>query len=256
MLEQLYFEYYDTVDSTNVRIKERARGGAGEGLVISANRQTAGRGRIGRKWDSPKDESIATSMLLYQHQVPVSAVPSITLICGLAVRSALEELYGLECRIKWPNDIVCNGRKLCGILVEYEKLSNGLSYLVPGIGINVHQRSFPGELEDKATSIDLEMADRVSARIRRKDIVEAVWRSFLSYYNKFLKNNDLGDLVEEYERNLVNLGRRVRIERADDSYEAYAKGISRNGGLIVCVDGEEREIKNHEVSVRGLYGYV
>ncbi|MCR4600492.1 MAG: biotin--[acetyl-CoA-carboxylase] ligase [Clostridia bacterium] len=256
MLEQLLFEYYDTVDSTNERVKKRARDGAEEGLVISANRQTEGRGRTGRKWESPKDESVATSMLLYQHQIPTGAVPSITLICGLAVRSALKKLYGLECQIKWPNDIVCNGRKLCGILVEYEKLSNGKSYLIPGIGINVHQKSFSGELEDKATSIDLEMADLGRIRVCRKDIVEAVWSSFLFYFDKFLKNNDLSDLVEEYERDLVNIGRRVRIEGEDDSYEAYAKGISENGGLIVCVDGEEREIKNYEVSVRGLYGYV
>lgn len=256
MLERLYYEFYDSLDSTNERIKMRAKAGAKEGLVISANRQTEGRGRIGRKWESPKDKCVATSMLLHQNEVPFEAIPSLTIICGLAVRNVLAQMFGLNCMIKWPNDIVINGKKLCGILVEHERLGNGLSYIVIGIGINVHQKLFADDLVEKATSIDMEMKDTNEIHVHRKEIVEAIWEKFLVYYNQFIRSYSIAFLKKEYEKYLVNIGKCVRIESAGNSYEAIANGISDFGGLIVTVDGEKKEIRNYEVSVRGLYGYI
>ncbi|MCR5212805.1 MAG: biotin--[acetyl-CoA-carboxylase] ligase [Eubacterium sp.] len=256
MFDKLCYEYYESLDSTNERIKERARNGAEEGLVISADRQTAGRGRIGRKWQSPQGECVATSMLIYQNDIPLDSIPSITVLCGLAVRSALSQLYGMECLIKWPNDIILNGKKICGILVEYETLSNGLSFLVVGIGVNVHQKSFSDDLADKATSIDMELLDTTIRPVHRREIVEVIWTSFMTYYKEFILYNNLSIFKEEYEKHLVNIGNRVRIERAEASYDAIARGISDSGGLIIYVNGEEQEIRNYEVSVRGLYGYV
>lgn len=256
MLEKIEYEYYESVDSTNERIKERARQGAKEGLTISAMQQTAGRGRIGRKWESPPNECVATSMLLYQGDIPRAAIPSITILCGLAVRSALHKLYGLECQIKWPNDIVVHGKKLCGILVEYETLSNGESYLILGIGVNVHQHFFLEEIADKATSVELEVDKKYEKHIHRKEIVEEIWKSFLEYFNQFVVYYNLCCFKEEYEKYLVNKGERVRIENPHNTYEAIALGISGSGGLLVEINGEQKEIKNFEVSVRGMYGYV
>ena len=256
MIENVLFEYYESVDSTNERIKERARQGEKNCFVISAMQQTAGRGRIGRKWESPKNECVATSMLLYQNELLTEAIPSITVICGLAVRSALNKLYGLECQIKWPNDIVINGKKLCGILVEYESINNGDSYMVLGIGVNVHQKYFTGEIAKKATSITLELSENSKKPVHRKEIVEEIWKNFKVYYNRFISEQSLKGFKDEYQKHLINIGLKVRIENPRNCYEAIALGISDSGGLLIDVNGERKEIKNFEVSVRGMCGYV
>jgi BirA family biotin operon repressor/biotin-[acetyl-CoA-carboxylase] ligase len=261
MIKELKYEYYESVDSTNERIKERARAGEDEGLVISALFQTAGRGRIGRKWEGEKNKCIATSMLLYQNNMPPNVIPAITILCGLAVRKTIENLYDLSCQIKWPNDIIINGKKLSGILVEYENLNNGLAFLTLGIGINVHQDMFRGELEDKATSIRIELANyeekyKYVEEYENEEIIEEIWESFLYYYNEFIKTYSLSFIKGEYEKYLVNIGKTVRVETGKDCYEAIALGISDYGGLIINADGEKKEIKNYEVSVRGIYGYV
>jgi len=183
MIDQLKFEYYEVVDSTNDRIKERARDGEEAGLVVTAGHQTAGKGRVGRKWESPTGESVSTSLLLRPDEIPISAVPTITIICGMAVRSAIEKLYGLDCQIKWPNDIVLNGKKICGILVEMEAEHNRVKYAVAGIGVNVHQSSFPEEIAFKATSIDIElMNEKKAISTHRNDVAQEIWKSFKEYY--------------------------------------------------------------------------
>lgn len=257
MIDQLKFEYYEVVDSTNDRIKERARDGEEAGLVVTAGHQTAGKGRVGRKWESPTGESVSTSLLLRPDEIPISAVPTITIICGMAVRSAIEKLYGLDCQIKWPNDIVLNGKKICGILVEMEAEHNRVKYAVAGIGVNVHQSSFPEEIAFKATSIDIELMNENKAiSTHRNDVAQEIWRSFKEYYNIFEKTADLSGLRQEYEKHLVNIGERVRIEDPQGAYEAVSKGITNAGALIVEADGIEKIIDSGEVSVRGLYGYV
>ena len=258
MLDNINFEYYDSVDSTNDRIKERAHAGEKQGLVISAGTQTAGKGRIGRKWESPKHDSIATSMLLTPQEISLEAVPTITVVAAMAVRDALSRLYGLEGKIKWPNDIVLDGKKICGILTEMEMKDGAVWFVVVGIGVNVHNKSFDEEIAFKATSVDLELkkANRDGETGHRAELTKAIWESFKRYYNIFIKTQDMSGLKEEYERNLANFGERVRIEAQENSYEAIAKGITAKGELIVEVDKKEQIIRTGEVSVRGIYGYV
>ena len=257
MLKELNFEYYDTVDSTNERIKERARAGASQGLIISAGTQTAGKGRIGRKWESPSHDSISTSILLHPKELTLESVPTITIIAAMAVRKALEITCGLEGLIKWPNDIVLDGKKICGILTEMEIKDGKPWYVTCGIGVNVHNTSFPEEIAFKATSVDLQLRhDGSTKKGSRKEITHAIWQCFRDYYNIFIKTGDLAGLKEEYERHLANRGERVRIEAQADSYEATAVGITHRGELIINTQGEERIIRAGEVSVRGIYGYV
>ncbi|MBO6127923.1 MAG: biotin--[acetyl-CoA-carboxylase] ligase [Pseudobutyrivibrio sp.] len=257
MLKDITYEYYESVDSTNDRIKERAHAGASSGLVISAGTQTAGKGRIGRRWESPKHDSIATSMLLTPADISLEAVPTITVVAAMAVRDAVHRLYGLDGKIKWPNDIVLGGKKICGILTEMEIRDGAVWYVVVGIGVNVHNESFDEEIAYKATSVDLELkrAGR-EERGHRAQLTKAIWESFKKYYNIFITTQDMSGLKEEYERNLANLGERVRIEAQENSYEAIALGINDKGELIVEVDGEQQIIRTGEVSVRGIYGYV
>ena len=258
MLDNIRLEYYDSVDSTNDRIKERAHAGEKQGLVISAGTQTAGKGRIGRKWESPKHDSIATSMLLTPADISLDAIPTITVVAAMAVRDAIYRLYGLDGKIKWPNDIVLDGKKICGILTEMEMREGSVWYVVVGIGVNVHNKSFDEEIAFKATSVDLELikAGRGTETGHRNELTQAIWESFKKYYNIFITTQDMSGLKEEYERNLANLGERVRIEAQENSYEATALGINEKGELIVEVDGNKKIIRTGEVSVRGIYGYV
>ncbi len=256
MLNNITYEYYDSVDSTNDRIKERAHSNQAGGLVISAGTQTAGKGRIGRKWESPKHDSIATSMLLRPEDISLEAIPTITVVAAMAVRDALYRIYGLDGKIKWPNDIVVDGKKICGILTEMEIKDGKVWYVVVGIGVNVHNRTFDEEIAFKATSVDLELEKIGAQKAHRKDLTKAIWESFKKYYNIFITTQDMSGLKMEYESNLANIGKRVRIEAQEDSYEAVAKGITDKGELIVEVDGEEKIIRTGEVSVRGIYGYV
>ena len=250
-------EYYDSVDSTNDRIKSRAHENAKEGLVITAMNQTKGKGRVGRKWESPVGESVATSMLLHPTGIPMESVPTITIVCGMAVRDALEQLYGLDAKIKWPNDIVVNGKKICGILVEMEAEAGKVKHVIAGIGVNVHQKTFPEEIAFKATSVDIELKRNSSDTVsHRNQVAEAIWEAFNSYYDRFLTTADMTNLKSEYEAHLVNLGKRVRIEDPRGAYEATACGINERGALIIDVDGKKEIIESGEVSVRGLYGYV
>ncbi|MCR5417043.1 MAG: biotin--[acetyl-CoA-carboxylase] ligase [Pseudobutyrivibrio sp.] len=257
MLKDIRYEYYQSVDSTNDRIKERAHKDEAQGLVISAGTQTAGKGRIGRKWESPSSDSISTSILLRPEDISLEAVPTVTIIAAMAVRKALEDTCNLHGLIKWPNDIVLSGKKICGILTEMEVREQKPWYVVCGIGVNVHNKDFPEEIAFKATSVDIEMQkSNPNAKGSRKEITEAIWNSFRDYYNVFIKTGDLSGLREEYERYLANKGEHVRIEARENSYEAIAVGIDNRGELIVNADGIEKIISTGEVSVRGIYGYV
>ena len=276
MLEKITHEYYESVDSTNDRLKVRAREGEAQGLVISAGYQSAGKGRTGRKWQSPTGDSISTSMLIRPEEVPIEAVPTITILAAMAVRDALKKTCGLDGKIKWPNDIVVGGKKICGILTEMELKGSSVDFVICGIGVNVHNKEFSEDIAFKATSVDAElekihsMAADEGAQVEkskfdennspdrgsRKQITYAIWESFRDYYNQFIQTYDLTNLKEEYEAHLANKGNRVRIEDPRGAYEAVAVGINNKGALIVDVDGQRREIESGEVSVRGLYGYV
>lgn len=255
MLKDIRYEYYESVDSTNDRIKARVHEGEASGLVISAGQQTAGKGRIGRKWESPSHDSIATSLLIEPEEISIEAISTITVVAAMAVRDALYRLYGLSGLIKWPNDIVFDGKKICGILTEMELKDGKVWYVVVGIGVNVHNKDFPEEIAYKATSVDLELGKTTGGQGHREELTKEIWNSFKKYYNIFIETQDMTGLKEEYEKFLANRGNRVRIEAQDDSYEATAVGITDRGELIVEVDNEERVIRTGEVSVRGIYGY-
>ena len=257
MLDKIRYEYYESVDSTNDRIKARARDNEAAGLVISAGTQTAGKGRVGRKWESPKSDSIATSILLRPEDLSLEAIPTVTVVAAMAVRDAICHLYQLDGEIKWPNDIVIDGKKICGILTEMEMSDGKPSFVVVGIGVNVHNQQFDEEIAYKATSVDIELEKQKSdMKGHRAELTRAIWESFRKYYNIFIKTQDMSRLKQEYESHLANLNKRVRIEAQANSYEAIARGINAKGELIVEVDGKEQIIRTGEVSVRGIYGYV
>lgn len=243
--------YLDTVDSTNTRAKKEALEGAADHTVVIADCQTAGRGRRGRSFDSARGQGIFLSLILRPEFGPDRA-SMLTLVAGLSVRRALSEQTGLAAQIKWPNDLVIHGRKLCGILTEMSAKPDGIAYLVVGIGVNVNQKEFPEELKSVATSVFQESGkdfDRVL-------LIEEILRWFDYYYEQFVRAGDLSGLRAEYQSYMINLGQEVVVEQGGNRFTAIATGIDSDGELLIERDGVPEKVLSGEVSVRGVYGYV
>lgn len=244
--------YYEETDSTNIRIKGLAEEGASEGTLAVANRQTAGKGRRGRAWDSDSGEAIYMSILLKPEIPPIKA-PMLTLLFAYSTACAIRDKEELNVRIKWPNDIVLHKKKVCGILTEMSTEIGFINYVAIGIGINANNREFPEDLRSKATSLAIEK----KAPIKRAELIAAILKQFEQDYNKFLQTQDLSLVQKGYNSLLINAEERVRVLEPGNEYEAYAEGINELGELIVRKeDGTIEHVFAGEVSVRGIYGYV
>lgn len=247
-----HIEYWEEIDSTNNRVKRLGEEGALNGTLVTADCQTAGRGRRGRSWVSDKGTGIWMSLLLRPDIPPVSA-SMLTLAAALAVAAGIGEATGLNARIKWPNDIVIRKRKVCGILTEMSAESDHVHYVVIGIGINANTKQFPQDLQNKATSLYLEGGKTVI----RSHIITLVMAAFNRYYESFLKTGDLSLLLDEYQGKLANKGQEVLVMSAGGDYKGFCLGVDETGELLVQMqDGTVKRVVSGEVSVRGIYGYA
>ncbi len=237
--------------STNADAAALGLAGAPEGTLVTAQQQEAGRGRRGRVWESPQGGNLYFSLLLRPKCRPEQAC-MVTLVMALAAEAAVREL-GIDAGIKWPNDIVAGGRKVCGILTEMNLGPDGIRHVVIGTGINVNQEMFPEEIRQTATSLKLQMGQPVDTEALLNRVLE--W--FEYYYEQFCITFDLSGLRSRYEEHLVNRGARVRVLDPKGEFEGTAAGINDLGELLVRRDdGTTEIIYAGEVSVRGIYGYV
>lgn len=243
--------YFDVTDSTNTQAKSLGEGDAPNGTLVVAGKQESGRGRRGRSFESPAGTGIFMTLLLRPEIEPQNA-SMLTLVSALAVAKGIEHMVDLPVQIKWPNDIVINGKKVCGILTEMSAQMDYVNYIVIGIGINVGNEEFPEEIKDMATSIYLESGKHVN----RAMLIEKIWEEFEDYYELYEKTQDLSSLVKEYDSYLVNRGQKVRVLDSKEPYEGKAMGITDRGELIVDTWEARRLVSAGEVSVRGVYGYV
>ena len=244
--------YFTETDSTNIQAKRMGDQGAPHGTLAAAGQQTAGKGRRGRTWESPADQNIYMSLLLRQEIAPIKA-PMLPLVMAYAAAMALRGCTCLDVQIKWPNDLVINGKKICGILTEMSTEIDYINYVVIGTGINVNQMEFPEEIAEIATSLAIEMGHSVN----RAKVVAAVLEAFEEDYEKFLEAGDLSGLKEAYEAVLANKDQPVRVLDPKEPFEGVALGITPTGELRVQKeDGTIAEVHSGEVSVRGLYSYV
>lgn len=243
--------YFDVTDSTNTQAKSLGEGDAPNGTLVVAGKQESGRGRRGRSFESPAGTGIFMTLLLRPEIEPQNA-SMLTLVSALAVAKGIEHMVDLPVQIKWPNDIVINGKKVCGILTEMSAQMDYVNYIVIGIGINVGNEEFPEEIKDVATSIYLESGKHVN----RAMLIEKIWEEFEDYYELYEKTQDLSSLVKEYDNYLVNWGQKVRVLDSKEPYEGKAMGITDRGELIVDTWEARRLVSAGEVSVRGVYGYV
>ena len=243
---------YEKTDSTNEVVKRAFREGAKEGFLAIADEQTAGKGRQGRRWASPKGAAIYMSFLLTP-SCPPEKTPALTLVMALAVAEAIRDAYRLPAMIKWPNDIVVNEKKVCGILTEAVIGADGRLSAVVGTGLNANNPGFEGDYARWATSLRIELGHPVD----RARLTAGILESFVRHYGTFSETGDLSGLSGTYNHLLVSRDRPVRIEDPAGAYTAISRGINTSGELLAELpDGKSRAIMSGEVSVRGLYGYV
>lgn len=244
--------YFDTIDSTNTKAQELAEKGYQRGTLVVADKQESGKGRRGRSWVSPSGTGIFMTLMIKPDINPNNA-SMLTLVAALAVAKAITSVTGEEALIKWPNDIVVNGKKVCGILTEMNAQFDYINHIVVGIGINVHNESFPEEISQMASSLMIEAGGK---RFHRAQIIAETMSYFEQYYDTFLKTQDLSALVREYDKLLVNRNKSVRVLDPKEPFDGKAMGITSKGELIVDTWESRKLVSSGEVSVRGIYGYV
>lgn len=243
---------FETLDSTNTKVMQMAREGATEGTVVTAEKQTAGKGRRGRIWESPAGTNIYMSVLL-RPNIEANKAPMLTLVMAYSIGKVLKEKGYESVQIKWPNDLILSGKKICGILTETELDGMDIGHVVVGVGVNVNEKEFPEELAGKATSLYLEGG----SILNRKLLIEEILERFSKDYKHFLEEENLMFLKDEYNKMLVNSGKEVRVLDPGKEYTAFALGINETGELLVeKADGTMEAVYAGEVSVRGIYGYV
>lgn len=244
--------YFDTIDSTNTKAQELAEKGYPSGTLVVADKQESGKGRRGHSWVSPSGTGIFMTLMIKPDINPNNA-SMLTLVAALAVAKAITSVTGEEAMIKWPNDIVVNGKKVCGILTEMNAQFDYINHIVVGIGINVHNESFPEEISQMASSLMIEAGGK---RFHRAQIIAETMSYFEQYYDTFLQTQDLSALVREYDKLLVNRNKSVRVLDPKEPFDGKAMGITPKGELIVDTWESRKLVSSGEVSVRGIYGYV
>ena len=244
--------YFDETGSTNTEAKKAAEEGAPHGTLAVADYQNKGKGRRGRMWTSPRGAGVWMSLMI-RPEIHPSAASMLTLVAALAVADGVEKICGLETQIKWPNDIVADGKKICGILTEMSTELECINYVVTGMGINANMEAFPAEIEEVATSVLMQTGKRV----KRSQLIGGVMEAYEKYYDIFMECGNMSGLLELYNSRLANVNRSVRVLKPGDEYVGTALGINDAGELLVKTeDGTIHQVISGEVSVRGIYGYV
>ncbi len=238
--------YLEEVDSTNRYLKELALTGEKEGSVIVADRQSAGRGRLGRSFFSPEEKGIYMSILL-RPKIELQRSVLITSMAAVAVAEAIESVSGIFTQIKWVNDVFLNRKKVCGILTEagINPSTGTLDYVVLGIGVNVGPVEFPEELKPIATSVSMECGKTISREVLIEEILEKLEQWYPTLWN--------GDFLEESRKRSILLGKEILVIETGtggESYSARAVDLDDMGHLIIEKDGIRSILNSGEVSVK------
>nr|PZN03475.1 MAG: biotin--[acetyl-CoA-carboxylase] ligase [Bacillota bacterium] len=237
--------HYTSIGSTNDEAKKLAQMGAPHGTLVIAEEQTGGRGRLGRKWVSPPGQGIWLSIILRPSLEP-SEAPRITMACAVAAAKAIRQEVGVNCLIKWPNDLLIDGKKVAGILTEMSADMDKIHYVVTGIGMNVNNAEFPPDIEKTATSLKLASGEEVE---RLKILTQ-----FLSQFEEIYRSLEGGKfeaILGEWRQLSCNLGKRVRIIGRNFELEGTALDVDGDGALLIKTDeGQVERVLSGDVSLR------
>lgn len=235
--------FYPELSSTNKTAAELAQKGEKEGTVVIAEKQTGGRGRRGRSWYSPAGTGLWFSIIL-RPEIPPKDSHFLTVNASLAVYKALEDL-GFRVDIKWPNDLLYNGSKLCGILSELNATSTKIKYAVTGIGLNVNQYNFPENIRDKANSL----YKIKSKKVDRLDLLSDILLYFERYYERFLTGNkDM--ILKEWKKKINLLGKEIKLENEGEIWQGEAIDITKDGRLMISTsNGDIKKFWTGDTSI-------
>ena len=239
--------HFFRTDSTNRVGMELGYAGEPEGAVILAEEQHAGRGRAGRSWHSERAAGIYVTLLLRPKISPMHA-PLLTMMAGLSAHAAIQAQTGLRLDLKWPNDLMLCGKKLGGILTEMHADTSLVRFVIVGIGINVNQEKFPGELQAIATSLHTETGKNQS----RLELLARLLREFESDYNRFL-HEGAASVTERFSQvSSFAVGKRVRVTNGAESFTGVTAGLTsegllqvgrEDGKIVMVIAGDVAEIK-------------
>lgn len=233
--------YREQCGSTNLELRALADTGAKEGLVMAADEQLAGRGRRGRAWLAKKGEALLFSVLL-RPNLPPAQLSGLTLMAGVAVVEALGHL-GVGATLKWPNDVLVEGKKICGILTEASGELDHTHYVILGIGLNV--QGAPLSEEYQSTSLAAE-----GATLPRAQVLAEILKHIQLNYQLFLKQK-VPEILDKWRKHTSTLGRAVTAHTGQGSFSGVAKDITPEGALIIALDnGQERLVNAGDVSLR------
>lgn len=229
-----------SVDSTNSYAKREARRGAPHGTLVVAEEQTAGRGRLGRVWESQPGAGLYFSLILRPERPPADA-PQLTSVAAVAVAEVLRRDYGIGAQLKWPNDVLVGGRKICGILLEMSCELDRIHYVILGIGINVHPflRDPGADVAARAVALD----DLTKTSVRRAPLLGAVLKSLEDRYYEWMQTG-YGRILAEVKSLSCTLGRRVAVSTPSGIVEGIATDIDLSGALVV---------EEHRGALRKIY---
>lgn len=240
--------YQNETTSTNNLARQHST--MPHGSLFVADDQTAGKGRLGRTWASTPSCGIWMSILL-KPDISMQSISQLTLVAGLSVCKALREYCNIDAQIKWPNDIVVDDKKICGILTEMSAEIERLNYVICGIGVNVNHKIFDPTIADKATSVFLKN-NRLTPRAK---LIQAILKHMEGFYTSYITGGFVS-IKDEYSASCATVGKQVRIIKDNEETIAFAESISDSGELVVSIDGVQTTVYSGEVSVHGLLGYV
>lgn len=239
----------DLLPSTNLTLEDMARQGAPHGSLCIAEEQTAGRGRLGRSWSAPKGKGLWLSVLL-RPKMKAEDAPHIILVSAVAMARAVRDAAGLNARVKWPNDLVYQGRKLCGTMLKVSVNDDGIQWVIVGTGLNVHEGAYPPELRDRAAAIA-----EFTAPPRRSELLVR-YLSELEAGLDTLEREGFRGIEGDYRALSCTLGREVRVI-GSEAFTGIAEDLDDTGALLVrTADGKRHRVLAGDVSVRGVMGYV
>jgi len=234
---------FETIDSTNNCAKALAGVFAEQGTVVFAEKQTAGRGRLGRSWDSNPNENLTFSVIL-RPSVPPESVNLLPLFAAVALAAAVERATGVKVDCKWPNDLLINGRKFAGILLEGSISQGSVDYVVLGIGINVNQERFAPELKETATSLRL----ATGKEIDRVLLFRTIMKSFEDHHARMSRTH-FQSVVPVWTAHTAMLNREITVSLQGTTLSGIARGLSSDGGLILNTDGQDRTLFAGDVTI-------
>lgn len=233
--------YFASVTSTNDIARQQALGKSPEGTAVIAERQTSGRGRLKREWVSPEG-NIAVTVVLYPDR---KNLYFLTMLAALAVQRGIEKTTGVKCQLKWPNDVLVNGKKVCGILLESKASVESVDYALVGIGINVNMKiADHPEIAAIATSLAMETGSEVSR-------TELLRNLFIEMEKLYLRLRAGESILAEWRDQLVTLGKKVFVRSGDEAFEGTAESVADDGSLLLrCADGKLLKFNAGDVTLK------